>query len=133
MSSSDQNANVHSSPRSRTQSKQNPPKKFKSLALAAKVSKRIPGNETLALIKGVNKKVHQPTIKDTLTKDQKENLSSVTTASEKAAGVIEKYNSPRGKVTMTKKRQQEGDPGPKKDVIVNIPNFKSGNSTTKKI
>lgn len=39
---------------------------FKSLALAAKVSKRIPGNETLALIRGANKKVHQPTKKDTL-------------------------------------------------------------------
>ena len=39
---------------------------FKSLALAAKVSKRIPGNETLALIKGVNKKVQQPMKKDTL-------------------------------------------------------------------
>ena len=65
--------------------------------------------------------------------DQKANVSSTTTSSEKTTGVIEKYKPPAGKVTMTKKRQQEGDPGPKKDVIVNIPNFKSGNSTTRKV
>ena len=65
--------------------------------------------------------------------DQKTNVSSTKTASEATAGVIDKYNAPRGKVTMTKKREHEGDPGPKKDVIVNIPNFKSGNSTTRKV
>ena len=40
--------------------------KLKSLAIAAKVSKKIPGNETLTLIKGVSKKVAQPSKKEVL-------------------------------------------------------------------
>ena len=61
------------------------------------------------------------------------NSSSTLSSPEKTSNVFEKYNPPQGKVTMTKKRQQEGDPGPKKDVIVNIPNFKSGQSITRKV
>lgn len=61
------------------------------------------------------------------------NSSSTVSSPEKTSNVFEKYNPPQGKVTMTKKRQQEGDPGPKKDVIVNIPNFKSGQSITRKV
>ena len=43
------------------------------------------------------------------------------------------YTSPSSKVTVTQKRQQEGKIGPKKDVVVKIPNFKSPITETKKV
>ena len=65
--------------------------------------------------------------------DQKSIASSNVISPQKTDQVVDRFNPPKGKVTMTKKRPHEGVPGPKKDVVVNIPNFKSGNSATKKV